>query len=181
MPRTPPHRSWYSPIPHMHPSRRHPRRGHNPPSSWGRVPPPTVPAPPPQHTQTHPSHAQHPPQHPQHLQHSPSMPPPHEPTPKSHHYAPVPKPDAPYPVGHAPPPSVSVPPHSGAGAVARQENTADAPSKRNRSQQAVSASPGRSTHVSLGSPVKRVNVLRALTYCGSYRLSMCLFPSIWHF
>lgn len=127
----------------------HQRPRHEPPS-WGRSSASSAPAPHPQHSQ----------------QHSPNMPPPHEPPPKTHvhAYPPPPKPDASYaPQGQpSQPPPAGVAPHNGVGAGApRSENSADASSKRSRSQQGVSASPARSPHVSPPcSPVKGVNVSR---------------------
>ncbi|KAI0833613.1 hypothetical protein BC628DRAFT_36171 [Trametes gibbosa] len=101
-----------------------------------------------------------PPQHPQHPQHSSNMPPPHDPPPKSHPYAQQ-KHDASYPPSGPGPspqqPPPGVPTHNGMnGGPARPENSTDPSSKRSRPQAAVGASPGRSPHVSLGSPVKGV-------------------------
>ncbi|KAI0787549.1 hypothetical protein C8Q74DRAFT_614650 [Fomes fomentarius] len=130
------------------------------PSSWRAAPPPSA-APP---------------------QHSAAMPPPHDPPPKSHLYAPQHKPDASYHQGPPPqqPPSGGQH-HNGVGAgPPRPENSADASSKRSRSSQSgVSASPARSPHVSLGSPVKARLHMIALTYCDSHRLSISCFRSIW--
>ncbi|KAM5537247.1 hypothetical protein V8D89_009180 [Ganoderma adspersum] len=82
-------------------------------------------------------------------QHSSSMPPPHDPPPKHHQYAPPPKSDPPYaqPAPSPQQPPQGVPTHNGASAGApRPENHTDASSKRSRSQQSVSVSPGRSPH-----------------------------------
>ncbi|KAI0719409.1 hypothetical protein C8T65DRAFT_706431 [Cerioporus squamosus] len=112
----------------------HPRSRHEP-ASWGRSSAQSAPAPP--------------------QQHSPNMPSPQQPPPKphphshAHGYPGPPKPDASYaPQGHPnQPPPAGVAPHNGVGAgPPRPENSADASSKRSRSQQGVSASPARSPH-----------------------------------
>ncbi|TBU33394.1 hypothetical protein BD311DRAFT_434084 [Dichomitus squalens] len=100
-------------------------------SSWGRSSAPSAPIPP--------------------SQHSSGMPPPHDPPPK-HQYAPPSKPDAPYAHPQASPasqqPSAGVPIHHGVNAPASRpdSSSAEAQSKRSRSQQGVSASPVRSPH-----------------------------------
>ncbi|KAI0749663.1 hypothetical protein C8Q80DRAFT_1101924 [Daedaleopsis nitida] len=121
----------------------HPRARHDP-TSWGRPPHASSPA------------------HPQ-SQHSSTMPPPHE-QPKSHQYAAPPKQDAsPYAHPQHPPPTQQQqpgpPPHNAHNPMApgaqRPENPSEPSSKRSRSSQSgVSASPARSPHVSLRSPVK---------------------------
>lgn len=100
------------------------------------------------------------PQHPQHSQHSSNMPPPHD-TPSKSHPHPSQRHDASYgPPGSGPSPQqppAGMPTHNGMSAgQTRSENGTDPSSKRSRPQAAVSASPGRSPHVSLGSPVKGV-------------------------
>ncbi|KAI9066273.1 hypothetical protein FKP32DRAFT_1756041 [Trametes sanguinea] len=98
---------------------------------------------------------------PSHPPHQSNMPPPHDPPSKGHPYPPPPKHDASYSAsgpGQSPQqPHPGAPTHNGMnGGPARPEPSTDPASKRSRSQAGVGASPARSPHVSLGSPVKGV-------------------------